>query len=157
MQTFRIFNLVPGPIVAQIGRICVHWSIMELTMERVIWHLSGISPKAGRLVTARQNIDPRIKRLKKLARQYLTNEAQEEIYAICRDIKDVQEQRNWAVHGLYGINKHGERFQISYRKDPNGVAKPVNDNSLREVRRAIYRLQIKLEQFLPLPKPAEPA
>lgn len=33
MQIFRVTEMVPRPLVAQIGRISVHWAILELQVE----------------------------------------------------------------------------------------------------------------------------
>ena len=102
MRTFLISPLVSGNVCTHIGRICVYWSNLELVVERLIWHLDGKTPKEGRPITAKENIDPRLKRLKKLSKQVMTPEDALKITAISSDIKAVKRARNWAVHGLYG-------------------------------------------------------
>ena len=149
MQNFRVSGLVEGKIVNQIGRVCVTWSMFELTVERLIWHLSGIGPKKGRKLTAKENIEPRLKRLKKLAKVLPPADAKE-IRDALTQINKAKRMRNWVVHGLYGIDVRGKLHAISYRVAPKGKALPIDVWSLRSIRDEIFEAQKRLEKFLPV-------
>lgn len=150
MQTYRIPNLVPGPIKTRIGEVCVQWSILELQVERLIWHLSGVGPKEGRLITAKEDITPRLKRLKKLAAEKLIATEAEEIRKLAGDIKEAKKDRHRVVHGLYGVDAHNAFHAINYReKAPKGLAHPVTDAYLRGISTTIRELTRRADGFIP--------
>ncbi len=149
MQIFRVTEMVPRPLVAQIGRISVHWAILELQVEQAIWQLGGLTRKEGRLITAKENLDPRLKRLRKLSNEKLRGQQLVEIKAIINDIKVIAKHRNWAIHGLYGMDQTGEFHSITYRDDPKGIAYKADQPSLRAVRVSISEVRRRLEAAIP--------
>lgn len=149
MQVFRVTEMVPGPLVAQIGRISVQWSILELQVEQAIWQLDGLTRKEGRLITAKENLDPRLKRLLKLANEKLRDQQLGEIKTIIKDIKVIAKRRNWAIHGLYGMDQTGKFHSITYRDDPKGIAYKADQPSLRAVRVSISEVRRRLEAAIP--------
>ncbi len=69
-RTYSITKLASGPMREQIAGVVIHWTMLELTVERVIANLEG---RRGE-VKFEQNLDPRLGSLKKLARKKLSKE-----------------------------------------------------------------------------------
>lgn len=151
MQTYRVSMLVPGRIKTQIGSVCVYWSYLELQVERVIWHLSGVSRKEGRLLTAKEDITPRLRRLRKLAREKLPASEAKAINLLVDAITETKRKRNYVVHGLYGTDRDGELHALSYRENPAiGRARPISVRFLSDLRKEISALSLQIERSLPL-------
>ena len=151
MQTFKISILVSGPIKWRIGEVCVQWSFLELQVERLIWHLSGLNPKEGRLITAREDITPRLKRLKKLAGEKLSETEAQAIRDLAGEIKATKKKRHFVVHGLYGTNAKDELHALTYREDPRkGKARPISETFLKELASQVRALTFRLQAMIPL-------
>jgi len=82
-------------MVFQMGRISIHWSILELRIEEAIWLLSGLTRKQGRLLTAKENLEPRLKLLKKRAKEKLTSDQSKVVDDLIEDIKIAGKQRKY--------------------------------------------------------------
>ena len=149
MQEFRVSGLVDAKMNIQIGRVCVAWSMLELTVERLIWHLSGIGPKQGRKLTAKEDIAPRLKRLKKLAKKLPLADAKE-IRGAITQIDEAKKKRNFVVHGLSGIDVKNKLHAISYRDDIKGRAIRADVVLMRKIRGDIIEAQKRLEKLLPI-------
>lgn len=151
MQTFKVSMLVSGPIKLRIGETCVQWSFLGLHVERLIWHLSGLKPKEGRLVTAREDITPQLKRLKKLAAEKLPPAEAQAVRDLAGEIRAIKKKRHFVVHGLYGTNANGEMHTLTYREDPaRGKARPISVPFLKELVSEIQSLTFRVKALLPL-------
>lgn len=151
MQVYRISMLVPGPIKWRIGEVCVQWSFMELQLEHLIWHLSDVDPKRGRVITAKEDITPRLKRLKKLAGEKLPEKEAQAVRDLAGKIKATKKKRHFVVHGLYGTNAKGELHALTYREDPRkGKARPISKTFLKELASEVRALTFHLQAMIPL-------
>jgi hypothetical protein len=129
----------------QIGAVCIHWSLLELMVERLIANLQG----NRNVVTYHAPIKTRIEVLEKLARKHLPASA-DKIAAIARTIKDLTAERDRVVHGIWGIDEANAPMRMSLHlkaKKGKPRARPMETEDIRDLKLRIWQTYRQLEQF----------
>ena len=149
--TLEVRILKDRMIRERIGAISVHWSVLELMVERVIATLEG---NPG-IVTYEKKLARRLEDLKELAKTRPTDEA-EELVTIAGDIKSLSHKRHRAIHGLWGLDTKG-RLLSQYPTARNGqVEKTMTPDDLKQLKLQIWRKGIRpLGKFAPFHVPTE--
>ena len=111
-RTFHLTKLAGNPMREQIAGVVIHWSLLELTVERVIANLEGRHEN----VKFEGGLVERLTLLKRLAKRKLSEKQAAEIVEIAGEIKTLTNQRNRVVHGLWGLDEKGELASIYYRE-----------------------------------------
>ena len=144
-RTHRITKLTTGPMREQIAGVVIHWTMLELTVERVIANLEG---RRG-TVRFEQNLDRRLKPLKQLANKNLPKEQAAEIVEIAGEIKALINERNRVVHGLWGLDDKGELTSIYYREKRGNRSRPMNSHDVRQIKLETWDKIRRLRRFEP--------
>ena len=144
-RTHRITKLTTGPMREQIAGVVIHWTMLELTVERVIANLEG---RRG-TVRFEQNLDRRLKPLKQLAKKKLPKEQAAEIVEIAGEIKALINERNRVVHGLWGLDDKGELTSIYYREKRGDRSRPMNSHDVRQIKLETWDKIRRLRRFEP--------
>lgn len=144
-RTHRITKLTTGPMREQIAGVVIHWTMLELTVERVIANLEG---RRG-TVRFEQNLDRRLKPLKQLAKKKLPKEQAAEIVEIAGEIKALINERNRVVHGLWGLDDKGELTSIYYREKRGNRSRPMNSHDVRQIKLETWDKIRRLRRFEP--------
>lgn len=143
---YSITKLAGSDMREQIAGVVIHWSMLELTVERVVANLEGNDSN----VTFEEDLSDRLKLLKKLARQKLSKSDADEIVEIAGQIKTLSHDRNRVVHGLWGLDANVNVFSIYYREKRGTLAKPMNAEDVRQIKLQIWRKIKPLRKFAPL-------
>jgi hypothetical protein len=141
----KITALADMAMRQEIGAVCVHWSLLELMVERVIANLQGTPG----IATYQEDLGHRRRTLKKIANKHLSlSEAQKAtIRAAAGDIKILAEERHRIIHGLWGMNARGEVVSIFPRTDKKPQARPMDREAIRAVKLQTFRVIKQLEPF----------
>src|SRR5262249_23555685 len=119
--------------------ICVHFAMLENTMDRTIWALLGLDRKAGRLITKGMMMRARIKKIRK---EYVARFGEKsqagKAYKQATDHADfVAECRNRYVHGLWGRRNvagfRRKQFVLSYFKSHEGTDYEVVESEMEQL------------------------
>lgn len=151
-KSFEITGLAHSKMREAIGAICVHWSLLELMVERVIAQLED----HPRSVTVKEDITRRLPVLKNLAKK-LPPGAANKLRELAGEIKTLKDERHRPVHGLWGFDEHGNIHSIYFRDSAGQPDKPMSTNDMRQIKLKIWNLYQRLEKFAPLKEPAVPA
>ena len=144
-RTYSITKLARGPMREQIAGVVIHWTMLELTVERVIANLKGRRDT----VRFEQNLDRRLKPLKQLAKKNLPKEQAAEIVEIAGGIKALINERNRVVHGLWGLDDKGELTSIYYREKRGNRSRPMNSHDVRQIKLETWDKIRRLRRFEP--------
>lgn len=91
--------IIPDELAARIGRFVAAWSGIELTLEAIIWALTGVRPAIGRLFTAPLQVRPKYELINGLIPFHeLANELVPLWDEALPAIKILQEARNAVAH-----------------------------------------------------------
>lgn len=146
LRDAHISGLADSKMREAIGAICVHWSLLELMVERVIANLNGDS----RAVTYKADLAHRLDDLKKAAKSLtpsLTPEKRNRISEISGFIKKVKEERHRAVHGLWCLDSSGN-FKSLFPRDASGhMERDMDFVELRQIKLRIWQAHEALRPF----------
>jgi len=153
VKTISVTGNIPKNRLAELGRVCTHWSILEFRVESVIWVLRGDPRKVGRQITADMQITPRLKTMVSLAKSTLKNKKDiQKVQSLRTEIKKLAEERNWAVHGIWGKgNELGDRrkyFAISYFRNPAGNRREMSVDYLNDLTNRIILRSNEIDRFI---------
>ncbi len=98
-------TVTPGVSDAQyrlIGRVIVHWSLLEGNMQDALWALVGVPIEDGRILTQRTDATRKLQWLMAFAKRHLVGEEKEEMSAILGNIESLRSDRNFIAHGSWG-------------------------------------------------------
>ena len=77
--------------------------MIELHLQNIVWHILGLGPKEGRLLTYRPGVIEKMKAFQALTKRWVTGRAhQQEIHATSIEVGRLNTQRNKVVHGIWG-------------------------------------------------------
>ena len=139
----QIGGLADSKMREAIGAVCVHWSLLELMVERVIANLKE-SPGT---VTYEGDLAHRLDDLKAAAKQTLDQEDRERISEIAGFIKKLKEERHRIAHGLWALDHEGNFYSIFYRDKAGRPDRPATCEDIRAVKLLIWEAHEALSPF----------
>lgn len=142
---YSVTKLASSDMREQIASVVIHWSMLELVVERVIANLEG----QGGIVTFKENLPQRLTSLKKLAKARLPSEQAIEISRISGDIKILSDERHRVVHGLWGLDANGDVVSIYHRHKRGTRDRPMNAQHIRQIKLLIWDKIRRLRKFEP--------
>jgi hypothetical protein len=92
-----------------IGRVVVIWSKIESALDQNIWELAGLDMETGRYLTRPFGAEGKIKTLKALSKDLLTERSFKELESILNSVGSCQEDRNFIIHAAWGTS-HPDPF-----------------------------------------------
>ena len=100
---------IPSAYHKPIGQLLARWSVTELYLQSIIWHIWQIrDPKAARLLTWDLQAVAKIKLFGYLPPRWITDQSQrDELKVIANKADELRAKRNHVAHGLWGY-KPGE-------------------------------------------------
>jgi hypothetical protein len=114
---------------ALIGRICMTWSALEMTVAHLIWTLLELDDETGKIVTGGLNMLPSINIAINVARK--RKAGQTLLKALLSTRKAIQDgldaRRNLAVHGVNTLHGDGKWLVEMHRKGRPPSEFPVAD------------------------------
>jgi hypothetical protein len=142
-QRINLTGLADRAMREQIGAVCIHWSLVELMVERVIANLEG---RPG-IVTYDDDVTRRLRLLKQLARKHLSVDLADQIATIAGAVKELREDRHRIAHGLWGIDETNTIVSIYpwAKNEPRGKA--IDAKEIREIKLRIWRVYQQLQPF----------
>ena len=148
---FQISSLADKPMREAIGAICVHWSLLELMVERVIATLEG-NPRTVRYTS---DLAHRLHDLKAAAKKHLCPEKRNRISEIAGFIKKVGKERHRVAHGLWALDASGNFMSIFPRDESGHVGKPMDTKEMRKIKLLIWQAHEALKPFADLGQSVE--
>ncbi len=145
---YNLTGIADNKMRAQIGAVCIHWSLLELMVERVIANLGGSS----QIVTYTEDLAHRLDTLKKLAKAKLSANDVEDLRKIRSEISRLKEERHRIVHGLWGLDTNGNIASIFPRTKSQKLEKPMTTQDVRTVKLEIWQANAELKKFADLSK-----
>ena len=129
----------------QIAGVTMHWSVLELTVERVIDALQG----GIGVVEYTYNVEQRVRFMKKLTKgSRLEQKQQKHLLAVASAILAMREDRDRVVHGLWTIGPEGKLGSFHPWAKNNQPSKPLDGEKIRDIKRRIFILHRELEKFI---------
>jgi hypothetical protein len=153
MQIVNVTGKVSKDRLAALGRLCIHWSILESRIEFLIWAIRGTPRKAGRKITADMPLQPRLHELKKTAKQHLKDpKFQDVVFNYITVIKMLAKERNWFVHGLWGhgttVGEKRNVYAVSYFKRHEGGSREASVRNLQTLTGQIILTANTIDKFI---------
>ena len=147
MQTYVVSGNVSASKRAALGRMVIHWSMLEQRVEQVIWALRGHTRKVGRPITSKTVIRTRLQTMVKEAHQRLPKKEAGVFDGLALYIEQLALERNWAVHGLWGNGSlpgtKRKTYAITYFHNPNGESREMTKAYLKSLTgRIAHQIQI---------------
>jgi hypothetical protein len=136
----------------QIAGVTIHWSVLELMVERVIAHLRG----KGGIVEYAANLEIRVRYLKKLVKKsvLISTEQRKVLLAVCSLALQLRSDRDRVVHGLWSRTKDGHL--LSFHPWAKGKpTRPLDAKQVRRIKLQIFALHRKLDEFVDQTLPAQ--
>ena len=85
--------------VAETGKICAAWSLLELITDRILWGVLGVSSKIGSIISSPKDLTARWDLISKNAEHVVAPADLERVKKINKQLVAVTVDRNIAVHG----------------------------------------------------------
>jgi hypothetical protein len=130
-----------------IGGVCVHWALLELTIERVLSHLAG----DGGVLRYESDLGNNLQRLLSMAEDSQTlDEAQKsEIADLVGKIRSLRNERHRITHGLWGKDDIGAIHSIfpALKRNVEPVV-PITIEDIRTVKLATFFLGKALRKYV---------
>jgi hypothetical protein len=100
---------IPASYHKPIGQLIVRWSVTELYLQSIIWHIWGMKdPKVARLLTWDLQAVSKVELFRYLSPRWITDPTdQAELKTIATEADALRAKRNRIAHGLWGY-KSGE-------------------------------------------------
>jgi len=152
---FAFSSRVSKEKLAALGRMCVHFSLLEMKIEQCIWGLRGLTRKTGRLETRRQPFVERCKAMRKASQsRFAVGSNHRKFFKdVCKIALDLAKDRNLFVHGLWAYNTtKGKRRQlaaISYFVKLEGAGQEVTAAALDGLTKNIVELAGLIDKRAP--------
>jgi hypothetical protein len=153
---------LPASYHKPIGQLLVRWSVTELYLQSIIWHIWKLKdPKVARLLTWDLQAVSKVELFRHLSPRWITDPVDRaELKAIATDADALREKRNRVAHGLWGY-KPGKPenlylFQINRKTRVLPKAKLVSVADMKQWAVELDRLNgrlIKLHGRLGAPEP----
>jgi hypothetical protein len=154
-RTFYVTKLAKGPMREQIAGMIIHWTQLELTIERVISNLQG---KKGKVEIGKK-IGRQLKKLEGLAGAKLPADQAADIQSHIDEIKQLVNLRNRVVHGLWGLDENGKLYSLYYHDSNNEQLREMNHGDVRQIKLRTWKKIKYLRNYeeidVPKKKPAE--
>lgn len=145
-KLLQIGAIADEPLRGAIGALCVHWALLELSVERVIANLKG---NPG-IVTYSEDLGHRtdtLKRLAKASSALLAGESNT-LCILASEIKKLCHERHRYVHGLWGLDIDGSLINIFPRAKDGAPARPATPAAIRLVKLRAFSLHKQLLTFV---------
>ena len=130
-----------------IGGVCIHWALLELTVERVLANLESGSTLLRYDAQLATNLD-RLSALVETSTA-LAIDQREKLRQLLTEVKSTRDERHRLVHGLWGRDANGVVHSIfpaiSRKPDP---ARPISVDDIRQTKRRIFRLGKRLRAYV---------
>jgi hypothetical protein len=130
-----------------IGGVCIHWALLELTVERVLANLTGERGLLRYEKPLRENLE----RVELVAgtSTALTEVQKKDVLGLIADVRAISIERHRIAHGLWGKDVNGvvhSVFAAISRTVP--LAKEVKVEDIRQLKLAIILLGKKLRTYV---------
>lgn len=145
----HISGLADSKMREAIGAVCVHWSLLELIVERVIANLKGDSSTAEYISDLAHRLDD----LKTAAKAHLSAEDSERISEIAGYIKKIKEERHRVAHGLWAVERDGSFVSLFPRDATGNIPRPMDTEEIRGIKLRIWEAHQALKPFADLSQP----
>jgi|SRR5688572_8108041 len=130
-----------------IGGVCVHWALLELTVERVLSHLTG----EGGVLLYESDLGKNLERLLTLteASNSLDATQKSEIRNLVGDVRSLRNERHRIVHGLWGKDGNGYIHSVfaAIKRDVEPVV-PITVEDIRQVKLKVIFLGKALRNYV---------
>ena len=112
----HLFDVMPNDVKIAFAEMVMAYSMMELTIEGLIWDITGVSYDDGKLIV-RGDLSGKVDLLKKPIERYglIIDYNRVLIEEMWSAIKDLIPVRNLAVHGIWAMLDGKFPVVISYR------------------------------------------
>lgn len=124
------------PILEELGKVTVTWSLLEWSLRLILWKLSGIDDNTGIAISAHVNFPTLINSVKSLVRLNYSHEAIDEINSILSEIDSAYAKRNVLIHSIWfrpeEINGN-ITFLKSHIKSRGKIIKEVNNITIEDI------------------------
>jgi hypothetical protein len=136
----------------QIAGVTIHWSVLELMVERVIAMLQG----KGGVVEYAASLEIRVRKMKKLAKTSvsLSGEQRKELLAVSSLALALRSDRDRVVHGLWSMTDDG-RLQSFHPWARGKPTRPLDAQKIRSIKLDIFRLHRRLDRFVDVALPVQ--
>lgn len=141
---------LPSVCFERIGEIAYRWTMIELYLQNITWHILGLDFKRGRLLTYWPGHQAKINAFKALPELWIDDEEiANRIKSISKSVDSLRFRRNNVVHGLWGHEPESpdklELFEIHTPGDRvTPRAKPFAENELTNLAEKMKRVQDQL-------------
>jgi hypothetical protein len=103
-----------------IGRVVIAWSILEASLNDLIWVISGLGMEDGRTLRERQDITDLVSTLRMLGEGHLTDQLlKPRLGSLLDAVDNLKGDRNTIIHGSWG-EIDGVPVVASFRKEASG-------------------------------------
>jgi len=89
------------PILIELGRITVLWSLIEWILRVMLWKLSNIDQDTGIAITTHMNFPTLIYAIKSLIKLKFNNEGFTEINNVLNNVDSISAKRNTIIHSIW--------------------------------------------------------
>lgn len=144
---------IPAVYHKPIGQLLVRWSVTELYLQSIVWHIWKIKdPKAARLLTWDLQAVSKVDLFRCLSPRWIANpQHRDELKEIADSADGLRAKRNLVAHGLWGY-KPGERtklflLQASRGKRIQPKAQAVSAAEIKAWAAELDQLNVRLIKF----------
>ena len=130
-----------------IGGVCVHWALLELTVERALSHIVG---DAGVLRYAK-DLGANLQHLRSAVEKSIKFDVNQkaEIHEVIGQIECLRPERHRVAHGLWGKDSNGVIHSIfpALKRNVDPV-KPMTVEDIRQTKLSIFFVGKALRRFI---------
>jgi len=146
-QYVQIRALTDPGLREAIGGVCVHWALLELTVERVLSYLEG----AKGLLRYESDLGNNLQRLLALAESSdkLDTTQKFEIRHLVEQVRCLRGERHRVTHGLWGKDDDGTLQSVfpALRRNVDPM-KPMTTEDVRRVKLQIFFIGKALRAYV---------
>ncbi|TPI78090.1 hypothetical protein [Mesorhizobium sp. B2-8-9] len=151
MADFVRGTVIPNKLVPLIGLFVVRFSAMESEMNRLIWHVAGLSETAGRAVTASiPNYYPRARLLEWLSQEIADPTDSKKVKKLADSFMKIGDFRNRLIHDEAHWYSHNNETVGMWQADIGFVTrKPteVSEEAINYYSALSWEVQARMQQY----------
>lgn len=130
-----------------IGGVCIHWALLELSVERVLSHLE----EGSAVLRYNAQLGGNLAKLSKLVdlSSKLTDAQKQDLSNVIAKVREISEERHRVVHGLWGTDENGMLHSIFPNISRKAVpTKPMSVEDIRQVKLRILEVGKRLRNYV---------
>lgn len=101
-----------------IGRLVINWSLLESSLNNLVWDFLNLDVSRGRVMTSRMDVRNLVSTIRDLGAICAEESDFFKLSPILDEIDILREQRNLVVHGIWAVTKRGETVSMSLKTKP---------------------------------------